>query len=189
VYEKMADLALIGYQASLGSSSIPTYLDQPRLKALGQRMGAGLLGVATRFASRPSRPTPSMLLCDLGVLHHGGGAVGSSTVIVMPAPAPVVARVEAPVLNVSAPVSSPPVAPTPTITSPPQSSVGKVTRPPTTGEPTFRPGTRNDGTDIKATSFKVTEMTPASFGVLLGQVLVEELSGIGSERHTDMGGP
>lgn len=70
-YEKLADMSMLAYRASLGPVVIPTYLDRSAVEALGQTLGDELLDFAEKLSSRPGRPTSSMLLCDLSQLHRG----------------------------------------------------------------------------------------------------------------------
>lgn len=189
-YEKMADLALLAYQSTLGGITLPTYLDADRLRALGQKHGAGLIGMATRMSARPARPTQSMLLCDLGVMHHGGGAVGAASVVVVsqaapaPSPAPV-----APTGPVPAVVASPTIAAPAAIPSHSAPISGRVQKAPTSGEPGVKLGAKNDGSDPRSVGTRSSEMSLDEFGLLLGNILKEEIGGAfgGSERLSDMG--
>ena len=82
-YKRLADASMMAFQVYIGSTKPESYWDVDRVKALSAK-GEALLGYASRFASRPGRPTPSMLLCDIAVLHHLGGAVkqtGGITVV------------------------------------------------------------------------------------------------------------
>jgi len=74
-YTTMAKTAMLIYQVGLGAANPDAYWDADRLKSLYAQHGPNLLGFAARLASRPGRPTESMLLCDLGHLHHVGGSV------------------------------------------------------------------------------------------------------------------
>lgn len=71
LYEKLTDVAMLAYRVSLGVATAPGYLDGVALKQLGETMGSSLLYYADRFASRPSRPTSAMVLCDIARLPHG----------------------------------------------------------------------------------------------------------------------
>lgn len=71
VYEKLSEMALLAYKASLGAATIPRYLDKSKLESLGTGLGFDLLSFADKFSSRPGRPTSAMLLCDLAQLHRG----------------------------------------------------------------------------------------------------------------------
>ena len=62
---------MLAYRASLGPVAIPTYLDRDAVEGLGRSLGMELLDFAEKLSSRPGRPTPSMLLCDLSQLHRG----------------------------------------------------------------------------------------------------------------------
>lgn len=77
-YEKLADMSMLAYRASLGPVVIPTYLDKDAVEGLGRALGAELLDFAEKLSSRPGRPTPSMLLCDLSQLHRGARVVESA---------------------------------------------------------------------------------------------------------------
>jgi len=70
VYEKLVDLSLLVYRSTLGPLPIPSYINQ-RLVEEGRALGDELLDYADKLASRPGRPTASMLLCDLAQLHRG----------------------------------------------------------------------------------------------------------------------
>lgn len=86
IYERLVDVIMMAYQAAMGVK-VPMFWDAERLKALGMKHGDNLLGFANRLASRPGRPNASMLLCDLGFLHHVGGAfVGDQPVMASMAP-------------------------------------------------------------------------------------------------------
>lgn len=82
-YERLAELSMTAYQVFLGATQPPIYLDAARVTALGTDKTHLLLAYAARFADRPGRPTPSMLFCDLGSLHHGGFAGSGGPVIVV----------------------------------------------------------------------------------------------------------
>lgn len=69
IYERLARMAMLTYRSSIGSAQVPSYLDAIRLKEIGDLVGARLLSYAARFASRPGRPSASMLLCDVAQLH------------------------------------------------------------------------------------------------------------------------
>jgi DNA polymerase III subunit gamma/tau len=83
-YEKLADVALLVYQTSLGAVKPCSFWDLSKIEAVGKRHGEALLSFANRFASRPGRPTASMLLCDIGCLHHVGGNIPADVVIAAP---------------------------------------------------------------------------------------------------------
>jgi DNA polymerase-3 subunit gamma/tau len=94
-YEKLAEISLLIYQMTIGSVKAPSYWDANRLTQIGDKLGVSLLGYASRFASRPARPSESMLLCDIGQLHFGGVSGNPATIVYMPAPTvPVIENVE-----------------------------------------------------------------------------------------------
>jgi DNA polymerase III subunit gamma/tau len=72
-YARLAETAIMVYKVHLGADKPPVYLDGDRVRALGQRRGHEMIRFAEKFADRPGRPTPATLLCDLALLHHGGG--------------------------------------------------------------------------------------------------------------------
>ena len=194
-YEKLTEIALLAYQAAMGAPGIPAYLDAERIKALGAKMGTGLLGVASRLASRTGRPTAAMLHCDLGVLHHGGGAVGASTVIMMPSPTPLAVPAGVPPVDLSAqsrvqnPVSPSGNPGTLSVSAlVPSQRIGLAQMGPSKdGSPVVPDWAVNDGTlpGTREVS-KPTGMTPEEFGSVLGRILKEELAS-GSEGYPDMG--
>lgn len=73
-YQRLADAAMTAYKLHLGAQKPATFWDPERLQKLAAR-GEALLGIASRFATRPGRPTTAMLLCDLAQIHHLGGRV------------------------------------------------------------------------------------------------------------------
>lgn len=81
LYSRLTDLAMLAYKVLVGAVKSPAYWDHDRVKALGQERQAALLGYATRFASRPGRPSAAMIQCDLACLHHG--LTGSADQIVV----------------------------------------------------------------------------------------------------------
>lgn len=85
-YAKLAEMAMLAYQVGAGFSKPPAHMNPERLVSLTKKHGPALLGFASRFASRPGYPSDSMLLCDLGVLHHTGGAAPSDAIVVLAAP-------------------------------------------------------------------------------------------------------
>jgi len=90
-YERLVDLAMLAYETTLGNFKPPTFWDAARLKAIGQKHGDSLLGFTSRLGSRPGKPNASMLLCDLGYLHHAGGRMfAEQPLIVASAPAQLV---------------------------------------------------------------------------------------------------
>lgn len=80
-YEKLSEVTILAFRASLGES-VPSYWGKDRLVSLGAVKGMKLLGYASRFASRPGRPTASMLMMDIAHLHHVGGSVTEPAVII-----------------------------------------------------------------------------------------------------------
>lgn len=91
-YEKLAEVAMLAFRASLGES-VPAYWNKERIVALGASKQSALLGYASRFSSRPGRPTGAMLQMDIAHLHHMGGSVTHPTAVlevrgVTPAPSP-----------------------------------------------------------------------------------------------------
>ncbi|OHD26985.1 MAG: hypothetical protein A2Y38_08190 [Spirochaetes bacterium GWB1_59_5] len=79
-YERLADAAMSAFRVHLGVREA-SHWPQERLQPLATK-GVVLLSYVDRFASRPGRPTPAMLLCDLAVLHYGGGGNTSIPVVV-----------------------------------------------------------------------------------------------------------
>jgi len=189
-YEKLSELALLAFQTTLSSGTVPVYLDAPRLKQIGQRNGPSLLGAASRFASRPSHPTEAMLLCDIGTLHYGGSSLCEGATIVVAAPAvPNCQKSE--ISDVACPKVSTPVTKSVPISTPP----GKLEIGPTrSGDPAILiPGTVNEGPDLSESrnlGFASDGMTQMEFGKLLGRMLKEELgrTGNGRKGFSNLGG-
>jgi len=93
VYGKLADVAMLSFRAGIGPVHIPSYMDASLIQDVGTRLGTRLLAYASRFASRPGRPTDAMLLCDVASLAHGVELSSISTPA-HPPPPPVVKKVE-----------------------------------------------------------------------------------------------
>jgi DNA polymerase III subunit gamma/tau len=88
-YQRLASAAMMAYQVYVGAGKLMSYWDTERVKALSFR-GDALLGYASRFATRPGRPTSAMLLCDVASLHHLRGTVNQNAgmaVVLSTAPA------------------------------------------------------------------------------------------------------
>jgi hypothetical protein len=71
LYEKLSDMAMLAYRASLGPVGVPTYLNRATVEGVGKAVGQELLDYVEKLSSRPGRPTSAMLLCDLAQLHRG----------------------------------------------------------------------------------------------------------------------
>ena len=160
-YERLTQLAILAYQIHLGVLNPPAHIDADRIRAIGHQHGEGLLRIAHQFASRPRKPNNAMLLCDVGILHHGKGGV--------------------PVAHVSTVQQEVPVNPPPQKTgvSPPPapksghnpSQGGKMTT--STGEPLVLRGSKNVD-DLKT----IKRATPAPetngmFANILRQAIVD----------------
>lgn len=70
IYEKLIEVAMLAYRVKLGLTSVPSYWDLEELKELGEFHQDFLVQMSERLASRPGKPTPAMLQCDLSALHH-----------------------------------------------------------------------------------------------------------------------
>lgn len=79
-YGKLAEVAMTAYQVYLGDSSSTGPWSVQALQALSIK-GEVLLGYASKFASRPGRPTAAMLLMDIATLHHVGSSVHTPNVV------------------------------------------------------------------------------------------------------------
>lgn len=69
-YENLAETAILAYRVSIGAATPPSYLNEQTVLDIGKKVGTRLLSYASRFSSRPGRPTASMLLCDVAQLHQ-----------------------------------------------------------------------------------------------------------------------
>jgi hypothetical protein len=78
-YRRLAQTAMMAYKVHLGVEKPAGYWDGAKIRRLAAR-GTSLLGYASVFSTRPGRPTPSMLYCDIGQLHHTGSATPSLVV-------------------------------------------------------------------------------------------------------------
>ena len=174
-YDKLAEISLLIYQLSIGGVKAPSYWDVERLKQIGEKLGVGLLGYASRFSSRPARPTESMVLCDIGQLHFGNATSTPASIVYMPAPLAPVPE-STPLLNEN----------TEKITTPPKNVLqtpktnGIIVKPSTTiiGDVAFdqravrKYGIVESGSDLKETDQDVFNLDMAEFCHLLAlQVL------------------
>ena len=194
-YEKLAEISMLAFQMTLGVKP-PIFWDAERLKAVGEKHRENLLGFASRFSSRPGRPTAAMLFCDVGHLHHVGGAVlGSQPVVMLAQAAPVGYPAVAPPPALS-PISSggeapaTPVTPAPTapVASPPVKSAANSGRLPEdvkVGEASVRYDLRavkkigNEDEQKVAINHATKELSPSVFCELLA-LKISELDGMGS---------
>lgn len=92
-YERLANAALLAYKVHLGVARAPTYWNPSFMAKLGELHKDFLIVFANTFASRPGRPTPSMLALDVAQLHQVRSGVGPVTptappVVVPTTPAP-----------------------------------------------------------------------------------------------------
>lgn len=86
-YSKLTEVAMLAFQVHLGDTTGTGFWSLTALQQLAMK-GIVLLGFASRFASRPGRPTAAMLLMDLAALHLTGGHVRSPTAVVQVLSAP-----------------------------------------------------------------------------------------------------
>jgi len=187
-YEKLADVSMMVYHASLGAIKPPKYWDADRIKAISDQHGINLLSMAHRFASRPIRATKAMLLCDVGQIHHGGGAVQKEQVVYIPTPT-----------QDPTPAPAQPVTPSSTenIVVPEQKTetVGKVTKalrsPALNGGGVYvdaRAVGKSKSDDTPQVSKEVCAyLSPVDFERLLGLRLRELEGASGHTRRTNMG--
>ena len=68
-YERISEAALFAYQAHLKVGRPPSQWSPARLERISTK-GASLLGISSRFASPPHRPTRSTLVVDLVSAHY-----------------------------------------------------------------------------------------------------------------------
>ena len=71
VYERLAEMSMLAFRASLEGAHIPGYLNHDLVKTLGGEVKDDLLSYAERFSTRPGRPSAAMVLCDIAQLHRG----------------------------------------------------------------------------------------------------------------------
>lgn len=70
-YGALAEMAMLAFRSlHHGAGSIPSYVDEALLNDVAQHHKDFLLVIADHLASRPAKPSHSMLLCDLSVLHN-----------------------------------------------------------------------------------------------------------------------
>lgn len=79
-YERLADIAMLSYKVSLGATKPPPYWRKGLLEKLGKHHGDYMVVFAQVFASRPGKPTSSMLALDLARLHQA--RQGTATTLV-----------------------------------------------------------------------------------------------------------
>lgn len=68
-YERIAEAALVAYRAHLGVGKPSSKWNPERIAVLAER-GPELLGIASRFANPPFRPTRQALSLDVGTAHY-----------------------------------------------------------------------------------------------------------------------
>jgi DNA polymerase III subunit gamma/tau len=68
-YERIAEAALVAYRAHLGVGKPTSKWNPEKVLALAER-GSELLGISSRFASPPYRPTRQALSLDVGAAHY-----------------------------------------------------------------------------------------------------------------------
>lgn len=191
-YGKLADVAMLAFQASLGDGASGPW-NPEALKALGAK-GEVLLGYASRFANRPGRPTSAMLLLDIAALHHVGGSVRSPMTVLqvqmaqpaVPAQAqaaPAMTSVPQPAPQAQAPVE---VRPAPVLhlvqaapTAPQEGAEkapagGNVPERDQEWEVDPRLVRRRVGVAAPVRSTKSPLLSPSEFSILLGKHLIEK---------------
>ena len=72
-YERLAEASMCAYRYHLSSGKVPSQWSAEKVKSLAVR-GPALLGIASRFAAPPHRPTRHTLILDVGATHHILGA-------------------------------------------------------------------------------------------------------------------
>lgn len=177
-YGKLAEVSMIAYQVYLGDTTATGPWSVQALESLSAR-GEALLGYASKFASRPGRPTAAMLLMDIATLHHVGSSVHNPNVVLQVQTAPAAAsvpssRVAAPV---AAPAPEPQAAPEPTpqklgITLP-VDSVPERDREWVVDQRLVNHRGRIASRSPVAESSRSPVLTPEQFADLLGKHLVE----------------
>lgn len=70
IYERLAEIAMLAFKVALGAAKSPAYWKAGFIEKLGEHHGDFLIGFAQCFASRPRKPSPSMLALDLARLHQ-----------------------------------------------------------------------------------------------------------------------
>lgn len=130
-YGRLAEAAMLAYRTTLGERPA-SYWDTQRLADLGAAKQDALLGFASRFASRPGRPSAAMLMCDIALLHHGGGQVGVQSVILQVAPSS---------SSVAPPTQIHPVAEAPGVAEPQAPKASAISSAPVLAKPPASSGT------------------------------------------------
>jgi DNA polymerase III subunit gamma/tau len=180
-YDKLSEVIMLAFRASLGES-VPSHWGKERLKALGASKGMNLLGYASRFASRPGRPTSSMLLMDIAHLHHVGGSVTDPQAVIQVQavggptqadPPPVRAAVETPAPHKSAKVDPVPETSDTAGTVADQDALWVEAK---LGPAAVK---RNRTPDASGRKTRSTALSSAQFGELLGRTLLDLESGSG----------
>lgn len=188
-YEKLAEVAMLGFRASMGEV-VPAYWQRDRLIALGKAKGISLLGYASRFASRPGRPTAAMLHMDIAHLHHAGGSVTHPTAVLEVHSSPVVSQSTvapraalAPVPTQAAPVDTykAPVVRTELDMSPPADVAPQdaawvaASRGKAANRTASTPPPQQQGVSIRKTASALLE--PSAFSDMLQKTLMEMSGG------------
>ena len=68
-YARISAAALAAYRCHLGVGKIPSQWDAARIQKLSE-LGAGLLGICSRFSAPPHRPTSHTLVLDTGTSYY-----------------------------------------------------------------------------------------------------------------------
>ena len=177
LYERLSHTAMTLYAVGLGAAKAPSWWDPDRTQVVSI-LGAPLVGVARRFASRPGRVTESSFLCDVATCAHE-----------VLQPLPQLAQTDRPQIRPPGPRNT-------------GRSDGRIYRPVEfQSSPSVVSGAYLDPRGVnkskvvssdeqKETSTKVRaleSLSPSAFSDLVSQRLRELRSEDGSERHNNMG--
>lgn len=176
-YGKLAEVAMLGYQVSLGDTSVGPW-NLPALQSLSTK-GTALLGYASRFASRPGRPSSAMLLMDIASLHHVGGSVRSPIAVLQVQNAPLMAHAPqdvAPRSPIASPVPAPPVDQGVAVVKPLADGTVSAQDHLWVVDPRLinRKGAANP---VEVKGARTPNLTPGEFAILLGKHLLCATSG------------
>ena len=69
MYDELARMSMIAYRNSVSPIPLPSYISREAIENLGKKLGDDLIRCASKFSSKPNKPTFHMLMCDVASIH------------------------------------------------------------------------------------------------------------------------